>query len=68
MGDIMISAMQDGTFTVKQGDKYAEFVTYDEMLGLISQLTMPEERHCKAWMRTQEEHQALRDSWIKKDD
>lgn len=42
---------------VKQGEKYAEGLGYDEMLGLIAALTMPHNRPCIQWMRTKEQHE-----------
>lgn len=42
-------------FTVRQGDRYSDKLSYDEMLGLISALTMPKERLCLRWMKTEEE-------------
>lgn len=41
---------------VRQGDKYAE-LAWDEMIGLVASLTMPEHRPCKQWMKTKEEHE-----------
>ena len=45
----------DNSFTVRQGDRYCDRLTYDEMLGTVSALTMPEKRPCLHWMRTKEE-------------
>lgn len=57
MENIIIEIDKDinNCFTVRQGDRYNDKLTYDEMLGLISALTMPKERHCLHWMRTEEE-------------
>lgn len=52
---IEIDKAINNCFTVRQGDRYNDKLTYDEMLGLISALTMPKERHCLHWMRTEEE-------------
>jgi hypothetical protein len=41
---------------VRQGDKYAE-LAWDEMIGLVASLTMPEHCPCKQWMKTKEEHE-----------
>lgn len=41
---------------VQQGERYADALSYDEMLGLVASLTMPEKRPCLQWMRTQAEH------------
>jgi hypothetical protein len=57
MENIIIEIDKDinNYFTVRQGDRYNDKLTYDEMLGLISALTMPKERPCLHWMRTEEE-------------
>lgn len=48
MDNIIIETDKDrkNSFTVRQGDKYSDGLTYDEMLGTISALTMPTERPC----------------------
>lgn len=40
---------KDGNaFNVIQGDRYSDHLGYDEMLGVVSALTMPEDRpHAK---------------------
>ena len=52
MDDIIIKKEADHTLCVYQGDKNSGSLGYDEMLGLISALTMPEKRPCLCWMRT----------------
>lgn len=42
-------------FTVSQNDRYADRLTFDEMLGLVATLTMPELRQCTAWMKSKAE-------------
>lgn len=56
-GKIIIETDKDinNSFTVRQGDRYSDKLSYDEMLGLISALTMPKERLCLRWMKTEEE-------------
>lgn len=48
------------SFTVRQGDKFADELTFDEMLGLVACLTVPGDRKCVRWMKTQAEH----DAWL----
>lgn len=65
MIDIIIRESTTGPgWDVIQGDKMADSVTYEEMLGLVSALTMPKERRCLSWMWTEEErkdwHERLR--------
>nr|DAH52018.1 MAG TPA: hypothetical protein [Caudoviricetes sp.] len=55
MEDIVIKKDGDYGFDVWQGDKHSDHLGFDEMLGLISALTMPENRPCLQWMRTEEE-------------
>lgn len=45
---------------VTYGDKYADWLCYDEMLGLVSALTMPEKRPTLQWLKTKEEHERRR--------
>nr|DAH49793.1 MAG TPA: hypothetical protein [Caudoviricetes sp.] len=57
MDNIIIEISKDcnNSFTVRQGDKFCDKLTYDEMLGTISALTMPKERPCVHWLRTEEQ-------------
>lgn len=41
-------------------DKYADGLTYDEMLGLVACLTMPEQRPTLSWLKTGTQHEAWR--------
>lgn len=61
MDNIIIEIDKDrkNSFTVRQGDKYSDGLTYDEMLGMISALTMPTERPCIHWMKTEEQWKAF---------
>ncbi|TWU39813.1 hypothetical protein Poly51_64040 [Rubripirellula tenax] len=42
-------------YTVTNNGKFADRLTFDEMLGLIASLTMPESRRCIQWLKTQDE-------------
>lgn len=44
-------------FTVRQGDRYAAEIAFEEMLGLLVSLTYPTLGHARYtnWMRTEEE-------------
>lgn len=55
---IKIEKLEGGAFNVVQADKYSEELSYDEMLGLVSALTIAKEPNCLRWMRTKEEHEA----------
>lgn len=57
MENIIIEKDKDrkNSFTVRQGDKYSEGLTYEEMLSTISALTISTVRPCIHWMRTKEE-------------
>ena len=43
-------------FRVTQGDRYANEITFEEMLGLILYLTKPDRHPYGRWMRAYEEH------------
>lgn len=55
---IKIDENSNNCFTVRQGDKYCDKLTYDEMLGVVSVLTMPKIRPCQ-YLRTQKEWDAM---------
>lgn len=40
------------------GDRMADNLAYDEMLGLIATVTMPESRPCLQWLKTKEQREA----------
>lgn len=63
MEKITIETAEHG-FNVSQGDKNAE-VGWDEMLGLIASLTIPENRPCLQWMETEERRTEKRAAWSK---
>lgn len=58
MEDIIIKKDGDFGFDVWKGDKHSNHLGYDEMLGLVSALTMPENRPCLQWMKTKEQRDA----------
>lgn len=60
MERIIIERLEHG-FNVIQGDKYSEELCWDEMLGLIATLTKPDKTPHRQWMKTKEEHDALRE-------
>ena len=61
MDNIIIENDKDrkNGFTVRQGDKYSDGLTYYERLGMSSALTMPTERRCIHWMKTEEQWKGL---------
>lgn len=58
MTDITIKQYDNGYFEVFQGDKSSGELDFDEMLGLITSLTMSERRPCLHWMKTKEQRDA----------
>lgn len=48
---------------VSYGDKYADGLGYDEMLGLVAAITMPDERPTLQWLMTEEQHLDRRKRW-----
>lgn len=57
---IKIEKLEGGAFNIVQGDRYSDTLSYDEMLGLVSALTIAKEPNCLRWMQTKEEHEARR--------
>ena len=62
---IKIEKLEGGAFNVVQGDKYADELAYDEMLGLITVLTIPKDSPHLHWLKTKEEHDTWRNSFKK---
>ena len=56
MERIIITQNESGTFNVKQGERWADNLFWDEMQGLIAAMTMPEQRQCLQWLRTDKQH------------
>lgn len=61
MEDIIIKQLNNGTFDVHVGNRNTEQLTFDEMIGVIVQLTMPNDRRCLQWLKTEEEHRRFRE-------
>lgn len=58
MEKITIEQGEGGMFTVYQGGKSSGALGWDETLGLIAALTIPEgKKPCVHWMKTEEEHE-----------
>lgn len=58
MTDITIKQNNNGCFEVFQGNKSSGELSFDEMLGLIAALTMPERCPSLLWMKTKEHREA----------
>ena len=58
MEDITIKQYNNGYFEVFQGDKSSGELSFDEMLGLIAALTIPEICLSLLWMKTKEQRDA----------
>jgi len=56
MEDIIIKKNDDNHYTIIQGNKSSVELGYDEMIGLLVSLTLPETRPCLQWMKTDFEH------------
>lgn len=61
--DIIIKKLENGCFDVHVGNKSTGQVTFDEMLGTVAQLTMPDNRRCLQWLKTEEQHQAFKNRY-----
>lgn len=55
---ITIDFLAGGAFNVRDGDRYSEGLGFDEMLGTLASLAMPEHRPCLQWLQTKEQHDA----------
>lgn len=44
-------------WNVSQGEKSAIDLTYHEMIGLVTELTVPLEKRCLQWMKTKQQHE-----------
>lgn len=60
MEDIIIKTLENGCFDVHVGNRSTEQVSFDEMLGVVAQLTCPQNKRCLQWLKTEEQHQAFR--------
>lgn len=58
MEDITIKQYNNGCFEVFQGNKSSDELSFDEMLGLIAALTIPESCLSLLWMKTKEQREA----------
>ncbi len=67
MEKITIELHEKDGFTVSQGNKSAIGLGYDEMLGLISAMTLPEKRGILHWLRTKEENEDWEKRYSSKD-
>lgn len=54
---IQTSEKNPRCFDVIYGNRMADGIGYDEMLGLVSAITMPEERPCLQWLWTKEQRE-----------
>lgn len=61
MTDITIKQYDNGCFEVFQGNKSSDELSFDEMLGLIAALTIPESCLSLLWMKTKEQRDAQED-------
>lgn len=54
-------------FIVRQGDKYADWLCYDEMFGVVVSLIMKDDpsiiSRYLGWMMTEEQHEKREHKW-----
>lgn len=66
MEPITIEYDEENGWVVRQGDRYADWMGWDEMMGLLAELTIPKDfSRVKSWMKTEEQH---RKSWRYRDE
>jgi hypothetical protein len=63
--DIIIKQLDSDCFDVHIGDKSTDMLSFDEMLGVVAQLTVPENKRCLQWLKTKEQHEAFRNRNLK---
>jgi hypothetical protein len=56
-GNITIKQLENGCFDVLYNEKRTGDLSFDEMLGLIAAITMPQKRPCLHWLKTEEWHE-----------
>ena len=52
---IVIEQNPETSWNVTFQDKLADRLGYDEMLGLVASITIPTDRPCLQWLKTEEE-------------
>lgn len=60
MKKIEILFLEGGGFDVIFEGKNTELIGYDEMLGVVTQLAMPDKRICLNWLKSEEQREAIR--------
>lgn len=63
--DIIIKRLDNDRFDVHIGDKSADMLPFDEMLGVAAQLTVPENKRRLQRLKTKEQHEAFRNRNLK---
>jgi hypothetical protein len=53
--NITINRNEGGAFFVLHGDRYADRLSYEEMLGLVAQVAMPSKPQALDWLKTGDE-------------
>lgn len=54
--DSIFVVKKENHYIIFQGERSSGELGYDEMLGLFASLTMPKERPCLNWMKTEAQH------------
>jgi len=56
---LVITQESRNQFTARRGERYADGLCWEELLGVVAAATMPEPRPCLNWLRTVTEHDAM---------
>lgn len=59
----IVITKSDG-FTVHYEDRKAKHLCWEEMLGVIAALTIPERKPCLQWLRTEEQDKKLEEYYV----
>ena len=56
--------MMKSDIIIKQLDS-TDQLSFDEMLGVVAQLTVPKNKRCLQWLKTKEQHESFRNRNLK---
>lgn len=56
---LVITPIEGGWFFVSHGDRFNERMSFEEMLGVVAAVLMPEKRPCAAWLKTASEERRM---------
>jgi len=64
--EVVVKFLDGGGFDVHFDGKSTGLLSYDEMLGIVSSICMPEVKRNLAWLQSPEQHEAYRNRRIQR--